>query len=124
MNTRIIALGALLLAGCEEKSQQSAQQATPEEKACEIAAMTDYSNARGAIAAANMEELEHLVDGGVSNYANNVILQRRLQEQYCARFVACISGPNTQIVPQLAFAKCLEDEMREDIENAESLEEH
>jgi hypothetical protein len=41
------------------------------------------------------------------------IAQRRLQEQFCARFVACLHGDTSKLPAQLEFSRCLEDEAKE-----------
>jgi hypothetical protein len=88
------------------QAQNAPQPSGPQDEAqktCGVAAMADY--ARENLALMHQETLLMPVEA--------TIAQRRLEEQYCLRFVRCVL--NDESTPQFAaaFDSCLSDEALE-----------
>ncbi len=76
------------------------------QNACAIAAFSDYNKANLALMLQNMPVMS--IEATIS--------QRRLQEQFCLRFVQCAVDPTNQtsaLWRATAFSSCLQDEVRE-----------
>jgi hypothetical protein len=73
------------------------------EGACGVAAMTEYLKANLAL----------MQQGSPLMSVEAIIAQRRLQEQYCLRFVRCVVSDQTSLRYITAFDSCLRDEALE-----------
>jgi hypothetical protein len=80
-----------------------AQGVRPEVQACGESAMNDYNKANVAL----------LQQGTPLISIEATIAQRRLQEQFCLRFVRCAIADETSLRFIGAFGSCLQDEALE-----------
>ena len=72
------------------------------EDACVTATMSDYRKANNA-----------LVQTGTVMSVETTIAQRRLQEEYCLRFVRCSLDDPNSVIFRVQFNSCLKDEALE-----------
>ncbi len=79
---------------------------TDAQKSCGVAAATEYNKANLAL----------LQQGALLLSVEATIAQRRLQEQFCLRFVQCVLSDQTSLEFMAAFDHCLEDEALEKYE--------
>jgi len=68
---------------------------------CATAVMTDYAKANDALGPATVMSVEA------------TIAQRRLQEEYCLRFVRCSLDDQNSAIFRVQFDSCLKDEALE-----------
>ena len=73
------------------------------EDACATAAMTDYVKANDAL----LQETATVMS------VEATIAQRRLQEEYCLRFVRCSLDDHNSAIFRVQFDSCLKDEALE-----------
>jgi len=71
--------------------------------ACGVAAMTDYSKAKLALLQKDSPLMS--VDGAIA--------ERRLEEEFCLRFVQCILDDSNSLQFKSGFLSCLRDEALE-----------
>jgi hypothetical protein len=85
---------------------QGAPQPRSLENACSVAAMTDYTKSNLAL----------LQQGTPLMSVEALVAQRRLQEQFCMRFVSCVVRDPSSLRFMSAFDSCLKDESLEKYE--------
>ena len=97
-HTVLIAIAIPILASPAMAESDSKKERT--EDACATAAMSDYLKANNALVQQTATVMS----------VETTIAQRRLQEEYCLRFVRCsLDDPNSAIF-RVQFDSCLKDE--------------
>jgi hypothetical protein len=81
----------------------SAHSGEAQKNACGIAAMTDYNRAKLAL----------LQKGSPLMSVDGAIAERRLEEEFCLRFVRCILDDSNSLQFKSGFLTCLRDEALE-----------
>jgi hypothetical protein len=109
---RLLTIGTTLFTVALALATAQAQNLpTDTQRACGVAAATDYNKANLAMMQEGLQRGEPLMS------VETTIAQRRLQEQYCLRFVRCVLGDDqTSLRFRAAFDRCLEDEALEKYE--------
>jgi hypothetical protein len=99
-------VGVVVAALASDSAAQTPTASQDKAKACAVAAKTDYIKQN--LALENQETPLLSVEG--------TIAQRRLEEQYCLRFVRCFYDDPKDLAFQAEFNSCLEDEALEKYE--------
>jgi hypothetical protein len=101
---RFSAAASMLAVATIAAHAQGPQPAYQDEvKACGVAAMTDYNKANLAL----------IQQGTPLMSVEATIAQRRLEEDFCLRFVRCVLTDQTSLQFIAAFDSCLSDEVLE-----------
>src|SRR4029077_18594647 len=95
MAITLSALATPAMAESDSKKEQT--------EACSTAAMTDYGKANDALAQQTATVMS----------VEATIAQRRLQEEYCLRFVRCSLDDQNSAIFRVQFDSCLKDEALE-----------
>jgi hypothetical protein len=104
MRKSSVAASMLALATIAAHAQGPPQPTRKDEvQACGVAAMTDYNKANLAL----MEQGTPLMS------VEATIAQRRLEEEFCLRFIRCVLTDQTSLQFIAAFHSCLSDEALE-----------
>jgi hypothetical protein len=104
--TAVLALSVVAVLASESVAKQPPTASQDQAKACAVAAKTDYIK----------ENLALLNQGTPLLSVEGTITQRRLEEQYCLRFVRCFYGDPNDLAFKAEFNSCLEDESLEKYE--------
>jgi hypothetical protein len=102
----LVLVFAVVAALASESAAQAPTTSQDQAKACAVAAKTDYIKQNFALL--NQETTLLSVEA--------MIAQRRLEEQYCLRFVRCFYADPKDLAFQAEFNSCLEDESLEKYE--------
>ena len=99
-----VAASMLALVTVAAHAQGSPQPSQKDEaQACGVAAITDYNKANLAL----------LQQGKPLMSVEATIAQRRLEEEFCLRFIRCVLTDQTSLQFIAAFHSCLSDEALE-----------